>query len=226
MLEPPDEVPAEVEEHLQAIDTETARSHGRLAAFSVLGYLAFVPLLLWSGVRDVSFLIAFAALTLICCGQVLLMIRRESITAAPLYLNAAINALLIAVVCRMVGPFIIAPTLVLMTLMAYASHPRFGKIPVLAAILSASVFVPWALEILGVLDSTYRFDADGAIVLSSQVVHFSSVPTQLAMALVLLCLIGVVAVLSRSLAMRQRDAARKLELHAWQLRQIVPVAPR
>ena len=225
MLEPPDKVPAEVEEHLAEVDTDTAREHGKLSALAVLGYLAFVPLLLWSGVRDMTFVVAFAALALISCGQVLLMLRNERITAAPLYLNAAINALLIGVVCRMVGPFIIAPTLVLVTLMAYASHPRFGKIPVLAAILSASVLVPWGLELLGVLDRTYRFD-NGALTLSSPVVEFSGVPVQLAMALVLISLIGVVAVLTRGLAMRQREAARKLELHAWQLRQIVPVAPR
>ena len=115
--------------------------------------------------------------------------------------------------------------LVLVTLMAYASHPRFGKIPVLAGILSASVLVPWGLELIGVLEGTYSF-RDGALTLSSSVVQFSSVPVQLAMAAVLVSLIGVVAVLTRGLAMRQRDAARKLELHAWQLRQIVPVAPR
>ncbi len=225
MLEPPDEVPAEVEQHLEEVDTETARSHGKVAALSVLGYLGFVPLLLWSGVRDVTFVIAFAALSLISAGQVMLMLRNEKITPAPLYLNAVINALLIGVVCRMTGPFIIAPALVLVTLMAYASHPRFGKIPILATILSASVLVPWGLELVGVLDTTYSFD-DGALTLSSSVVQFSSVPVQLAMAAVLVALIGVVAVLTRGLAMRQRDAARKLELHAWQLRQIVPVAPR
>ena len=225
MLEPPDVVPAEVEEHLAAMDTETGKSHGKLSALAVLGYLAFVPLLLWSGVRDVSFVIAFAALALISCGQVLLMLRNEQITPAPLYVNAAINALLIGVVCRMVGPFIIAPTLVLVTLMAYASHPRFGKIPILAGILSASVLVPWFLELVGAIDSTYTFD-NGALTLTSPVLRFSSVPVQLAMALVLVCLIGVVAALTRGLAMRQREAARKLELQAWQLRQIVPVAPR
>ncbi len=225
MLEPPEVIPAEVEEHLAAIDTETARSHGKLSALAVLGYLAFVPLLLWSGVRDVSFVVAFGALALISSGQVLLMLRNEKITTAPLYLNAAINALLIGVVCRMVGPFIIAPTLVLVTLMAYASHPRFGKIPILAGILSASVLVPWFLELVGALDPTYRFEG-GALTLTSPVLQFSSVPVQLAMALVLVALIAVVAVLTRGLAMRQRDAARKLELQAWQLRQIVPVAPR
>jgi hypothetical protein len=205
------------------IDTETARSQARLAAVAMLGYLAFVPLLLWSGVHDWPLLAAFAALAVLSGTHVLVLTRRERITAGPIYFNAAINALLIGVVCRMVGPFIIAPTLVMTTLMAYASHPRFGRIPILAAILSAAVLVPWGLEIVGVLDSTYRFDR-GSLVIDSSVVEFSSLPTQLAFALLLVVLVGVVAALSRALATRQRAAASKLELQAWHLRQILPVS--
>ncbi|MEO8699336.1 MAG: serine/threonine-protein kinase [Kofleriaceae bacterium] len=222
MLEPPAEVPAEVEDQLAAIDTETARTQARLAAVSVMGYLAFVPLLVWSGVNNVAFVVAFALIAIASAVQVSLLTRRTRITAAPIYLNAAINAVLIGIVCRMVGPFIIAPTLVVTTLMAYASHPRFGKISVLATILSAAVVVPWVLELAGVLEPTYRFTDDGAMVLTSTVVRFSSVPVQLAFALLLVSLVGVVALLSRTLAVRQRDATRKLELQAWHLRQILP----
>jgi hypothetical protein len=161
----------------------------------------------------------------ISSAHVFVLIRRPRFTEAPIYVNACINALLIAVVCRIVGPLIIAPTLVITTLMAYSSHPRFGKIWILAAILSAAVIIPWALELAGVLDSTFEF-TNGAIVLTSPVVNFSSTPTQLAFAMLMVSLVGVVAVLSRALAMRQRDATRKLELQAWQLRQIVPVSSR
>jgi serine/threonine-protein kinase len=225
MLEPPDQVPAEVEEHLAVIDFETARSQGRLAAITVMGYLAFVPLLLWSGVREPSLVVALAALSIICSMHVFLLIRREKFTEAPIYANACINALLIAVVCRIVGPLIIAPTLVVTTLMAYSSHPRFGKIWILAVILCAAVIVPWGLELVGVLEPTFEF-ASGTIILKSPVIHFSSTPTQLAFGMLMVSLVGVVAVLSRVLVMRQRDATRKLELQAWQLRQIVPVVPR
>jgi eukaryotic-like serine/threonine-protein kinase len=222
MLDPPTVAPAEVEERLAAIDTETARSQGRLAAIALMGYLAFVPLLVWSGVREVAPLIAFVALALASGLQLVMSIRRDRLTATPIYVNACINAVLIGVVCRMVGPFIIAPTLVITTLMGYASHPRFGRLPVLAAILSAAVVIPWTLELAGVLAPTYHFTDDGALVLLSDVIGFSAVPTQLAFALLLVCLVGVVAALSRALAIRQRDATCQLELQAWHLRQIVP----
>jgi len=226
MLEPPAVVPEEVEQHLAVLDTESARAQARLAAIAVMGYLAFVPLLLWSGVQELGLVVAFAVLAIASGVQVLLLTRRDQITSGPIYLNACINAVLIGIVCRMVGPFIIAPTLVITTLMAYASHPRFGQIRVLAVILSASVVVPWGLEIAGVLEPTYHFTEAGAMVLASSIVKFSEVPTQIAFALLLVSLVGVVAALSRMLATRQRNATRKLEIQAWHLRQILPTTAR
>ncbi|MEJ7596503.1 MAG: serine/threonine-protein kinase [Kofleriaceae bacterium] len=221
MLLPPHEVPAEVELGLAAHDLETGRSQGRLAALAVLGYLAFIPLLVWTGVRDPLVVVAFAVLAIASSIQVLHLTRQERITRAGIYVNACINAVLIALVSRMVGPFIIAPTLVVTTLMAYASHPLFGRLRVLSVILGCAVAIPWALEMVGVLASTYSF-RNGEIILSSPSIVFMPVPTQLAFALLLVSLVGVVAALSRSIATRQRDATRRLELQAWHLRQLVP----
>jgi serine/threonine-protein kinase len=221
MLEPPKETPAEVEAQVARLDTESARTQGRLAAYSMIGYLAFVPLLVWTGVRDMTFVIAFAALAILSGGQVYSLTRKDKISKRGIYLNALINAGLIAIVCRLVGPFIIAPTLVTTTLMAYAAHPSFGSIRIVSAILAGAVAVPWFLEAIGVLDSTYRF-VNGELILSSPVLTFSAVPVQLAFAALLLLLVAVVALLTRVLAVRQRDATRKVELQAWHLRQIVP----
>ncbi|MDB4952682.1 MAG: Serine/threonine protein kinase PrkC, regulator of stationary phase [Myxococcales bacterium] len=221
VLHPPKQIPAEVEERVARIDTETARSQGKLAAMSMVGYLGFVPLLLWTGIRDATFVIAFAALTMASGVQVLALTRRERISSRPIYVNACINAVLIGLVCRMVGPFIIAPTLVATTLMAYAAHPRFGRIGIIAIILASSVMVPWGLELAGLIAPTYQF-VDGAIILHSPVVTFRSVPVQVAFALLLVALLAVVAVLSRQMAKRQREASSKVELQAWHLRQLVP----
>jgi hypothetical protein len=225
MLTPPRAVPAEVEHRLAALDTETARSQGRLAAIAMMGYLGFVPLLLWTGVRDMVPVVVFAVLAAVSVLQVYGLTRREQISAGGIYLNACINAILIAMVCRMVGPFIIAPTLVTTTLMGYAVHVKFGRMPIVASILAASVAVPWALEAAGLLPATYRF-TDGELVLSSDIVRFSAAPVQLAFAVLLVTLIVVVAILSRAIATRQREATRKLELQAWHLRQILPAAAR
>ena len=226
MLEPPSVTPREVEQQLERMDTETARSQGRLAAYSMIGYLMFVPILLWTGVRDLWAVVAFATLAIASGVQVYTLTRHETIPKVGIYINACINALLIALVCRLVGPFIIAPTLVTTTLIGFAVHPAFGSIRVVSAILGAGVAVPWALEAAGVLSSTYRFTGSGELHLVSPHLTFSAVPVQLAFALLLVVLISVVALLTRVLAMRQREAAHKLELQAWHLRQILPVGTR
>ena len=226
MLNPPRHVPAEVEHEIDRIDTASARHQGRLAMFSMLGYLGFVPLLLWTGLRDPVFVVAFALLAAGSCLHVLMLTRRSDITRPGIYLNACINAVLIGLICRMVGPFIIAPTLATTTLMAYAAHPKFGRITVMAGILGAAVVVPWGLELIGVVSPTYRFTTAGELVLGSSIIRFSAVPVQVAFAVLLVALLGVVVLLSRGLARRQRDATRQLELHAWHLRQVVPSLPR
>jgi serine/threonine-protein kinase len=224
MLKPPAQVPAEVVAELDRIDTATAQHQGRLATYSMLGYLGFVPLLLWTGVRDPGFVVAFAALAAASSFQVHVLSRRTDIRQGRIYANACINAVLIGLIAHMVGPFIIAPTLATTTLMAYAAHPRFGRIGVLASILGASVAVPWLLELAGVLAPTYRFTAGGELVIASSIVRFSAAPVQLAFAVLLVMLLAMVGLFSRGLALRQHEATRTLELHAWHLRQVV--APR
>jgi hypothetical protein len=180
-----------------------------------------VPLLLWTGVRDLRIVVGFAALAVASAALIYSFSRRGRITPGPVYASAAINAILIGVVCRMVGPFIIAPTLVLTTLVAYASHPQLGRMPLVAAILGMSVALPWGLELAGVIGSTYTFE-DGALVLHSPLITFTSAPTQIAFGLLLVTLVVIVAFLSRAIAIRHRDATRRLEVQAWHMRQILP----
>jgi hypothetical protein len=171
-------------------------------------------------VRDWTVVIAFAGVTVLTVGHVWSMSRRNYIPHAAIYANAAINAVLIGLVCRLVGPFMIAPMLVVTTLMAYAVHPAFGRMPIIAGTLGLGVAVPWLLEIAGVIAPTYRF-VDGSIVLSSPTVTLSSLPVQIALALVLVMLVGVTAVLLRGMSIGQREVTKQIELQAWHLRQLV-----
>ena len=62
----------------------------------------------------------------------------------------------------------------------------------------------------------------GELVRGSPSIACSPAPIQLAFALLLINFLIAVAFLSRVLAKRQRGAARRLELQAWHLRQVVP----
>ena len=221
MLSPPAGAPAEVLAAIEAHDVQTARSQGRLAALSMFGYFAFVPLLAWTGVRDWRVVCALIGCAVASSAQLFVQVRGDRIRRSGIYLNACINAVVLAIVTRIVGPFLIAPTVATSMLIGYASHPRFGRISIVAAILAMGIAVPWVLELAGVLSPTYAFEG-GALVLSSPVVAFRSAPIQVACASLLVALLAVVGILSRTIASRQRDAAHQLELQAWHLRQILP----
>jgi serine/threonine-protein kinase len=223
VLAPPDKVPAEVERALYAVDVATGKSQAKLGAVAMTGFLWFVPLLWWTGIRDWTVVVAFTAVTLLTVIHVWAMSRQNRIPHAAIYANSVINAVLIAIVCRLVGPFVIAPTLVVTTLMAYAVHPAFGRMPIIAATLACGVFVPWALEAAGAIEPTYHF-VNGSIVLTSPSVTFSSIPVQIGFALVLVMLVLVTAILLRYMSTRQREVTKQIELQAWHLRQLV--APR
>jgi serine/threonine-protein kinase len=220
MLEPPVHMPVEVERELEAIDIATGRDQGRIGAVAMTGYLWFIPLLGWTGIRDARVVAAFAVFAVLSAAQIYWMTRKTVIPDAAIYTSAVINAVLIGLVCRLVGPFIIAPTLVLTTLMAYAVHPRFGRIGIVAGVLTLGVAVPWVLEAAGVLAPTYRFDR-GTLVLDSPAIAFEAVPVHFAFAVLLALLAAVVAVLLRGMASRQREATRQIELQAWHLRQTI-----
>jgi serine/threonine-protein kinase len=221
MLAPPTKVPREVHDRMEAIDLETGRTQGKLGAIAISGYLGFVPLLVWTGVRDVAMVIAFAAVALASSLQIYWMTRKDAIPTKAIYASAVINAVLIGVVCRIVGPFLIAPTLVVTMLMAYAVHPRFGDMRIVSLVLIAGVAIPWALELAGVLAPTYRFTG-GRIELMSPVIAWTSAPAQIAFGAMLVLLVAIVAVLLRTMAVRQHEATRQIELQAWHLRQVVP----
>ncbi len=224
MLRPPAEVPAEVVARLEANDVASGRLQGRYAVLSLLGYLLFLPLLWWSGMREAGYVVALAALALANAGVVWRMTHQDHVPLTEIYLSAVLNACIIAVVTRMVGPFIVAPTLTATTLIAYASHPRFGRLDIVGALLAAGVLVPWGLELAGVVAPTYHF-VDGAIVLSSHALAFTSAPVQVTLLALLVVLLVVVAVLARRVANAQRAATLQVEVQAWQIRQLMPRAP-
>src|SRR6185436_8639932 len=146
LLEPPREIPDEVDVRLARIDADAARHQSRIAAYAMLCYFAFVPFLLWTGVRDLRYLGAFIVLAAASAFQLHWIARRPDITPRAIYLNACLNAVLIALVTRMVGPLLMVSAIAATTLVAYAAHPRFGRMSVVGAILGAAVAVPWALE--------------------------------------------------------------------------------
>ncbi len=225
VLTPPRETPPEVKARIAALDDEHARTQGRRQAWSLSLYCFFIPFMLWTGVRAWPIVVALAPLAVLTAVHIWWITRKPGLTLSSLYVNVALNALLIALIVRVSSPFCFAPTLVAITLMAYMAHPRFGRASVVAALLSCGVLVPWLLEEIGVLSPTYRF-VNGGLELQSSALNFSALPMQVASLGALGSACIVVIALSRNIAARQRHAAERLETAAWQIRDLVPGLPQ
>ncbi len=222
MLEPPRVTPPEVQDELRALDASDTRVQNRLGLFSFGIYFLFVPLLAWVG-ADPAYVLALAA-AIVACGGLAFWQYRWPEAAPPLFaLQLLTNACLIGMFARLATPFLVAPGLAAATMLAFATHPREGKLVPMGLVLGSGVLVPWLLELTGVL-SPSMFVRHGALVLDSPVVSTDLQHVAFVLAAYAVGLIGVVGLYARGMARKQRDAQRVQHVQAWQLRQLVPLA--
>jgi serine/threonine-protein kinase len=221
MLSPPSHTPPEVEDELADLDTAAARHQARLGTWATIGYLGFLPVLIALGVRAPSYVVGFAA-TVLGCAAIAWHFSRQPTLRAPI-IGALIlgEVALIALFARMFTPFLVAPGVAGVTLMAFARHPRFGRLEVIWAAMTAGVLVPYALEALGVIERTMTF-VDDTLGLHSPAFLIRPIPTQLGLALCTAVMLGVSAFFARQSSNAERDARRQVAIQKWQLRQLMP----
>jgi hypothetical protein len=122
---------------------------------------------------------------------------------------------------RVTTPFLVAPGLALITVQMYANSPSVGRGVALAAMGVAMVLVPFGLEIAGVVSRTTEIIGRD-LVLHPAAAELAPALTLAALVLYVVVVIGLASVLPRSLANERRALNHKLQLQAWQLRQLVP----
>jgi len=221
MLAPPRETPAEVEAALTALDTNTARRQARLGTGAILGYLGFLPILYFIGIRDPSYLAAYVGLVVAAAATTWQLSRGAQIRWPIITAVVLGQAALVALYARIFSPFLIAPGVAGATLMAFAQHPRWGRIGVLWATMTAAVLVPYMLERAGVLVTTMRFVGD-TLVLRSPALLVHSSATELGLSIYVPTMLFVCVFFARQNSRAQREAQRLLEIQKWQLRQLMP----
>ncbi len=149
MIEPPPEVPPEVDRELAALDQQALRAQSRLGALSMLSYFLFFPIMFAAGLRGAWFVIAGPAVTAATLGVTIAMSRRPVMWRV--YASFAGNAAIIGIVSRALSPFLVAPSLAVIIAALYAVHPRIGRAWRVWAAVSAAVMLPWVAEALGLL---------------------------------------------------------------------------
>jgi hypothetical protein len=123
----------------------------------------------------------------------------------------------------MYTPFLIAPSLAAMSVMAILFTPtrsRLTTVPAMFGIVSLAVLGPWVLERLDVLSRTTTVDASG-ILMTPLAIAGDETSTLGVAAVYVLALIAAAAGMASGMRTRERGAKRSLMLQAWQLRQLV-----
>jgi len=219
MIEPPPEVPHEVDRELAALDEQAMRTQARLGALAMLAYFVFFPLMFAAGFRETWFLIAAPGVAAATLASVLALTRRPVMWMV--YASFAGNALLVGIIARVLSPFLLAPGLGVIIVMVYAMHPRIGHGWALWASLAAAVLLPWAGELAGVVSRT-TFVTGHELVLRVSADDLDAEIISVALTLYTLVILGVATALSRALAANRVAMQHSLHVQAWQLRQLVP----
>ena len=224
LTEPPHELPTEVEGRIRAelAQEELVRLRGLL--ISGLGIPFLIGVIFLMGVRDWPLMTALVMLAAVSISLRLYTSRQVEITAWH-YLSQLFTYGFFACCGRILGPlwlmlFMVIPHCIGYAFSSNAPLRRFSM-------LSASVFVAgmFALEHLGVLQPSYRFEG-GNLVVVSNLTALPSLWTQvLVFGMGQLCIWLSFVSIGRLPKLRLQ-AERRVALQTWHLRQLLPDSGR
>lgn len=218
---PPSDVPPDAFHALEASSAAMQRLVAGMGVFSYLAWLIVAPVGFLMGVDSPPLFAIFVAAQGLALATSVWAARAKAGGGVPM--AAATIAPLVATLatCPIFGPLVLLPATMAATMAAILLHPRLRA---RAAVVAASFLVvagPLALEAFGVVSASYRFE-DGVMSILPRMVRFPTAPTLLTLAFASL---GTILTLSVAVS-RIRDeltkAERRLQLQAWQLRQLVP----
>ena len=221
ILTPPAEPPPGLRAALAATEAELVIRQRRAAAISVASYFLFLPLVLWMGVESWPAIAAFFGMVGVVVALAVRSVRRRDTRMA---LALVTHALLIGMLSRIIGPFVLLPALASVATMSLIASPALTdrRWWVIAA-MAATIAVPVILEAAGVLGHTWSISGD-RLAVGSSALALPAVPATVFLLASNLAVIVFAGLFAWSLASTRRDAIRRAESQAWHLAQLLPRA--
>ncbi len=219
MLEPPTTVPKEVEDDLARADHESLKNSARFATIAALAYLSFFPILYWIGFRESWYHIAGPALCAFIVAVELGVAPRNPYWSG--YLAIAANLLMIALLSRIVSPFLIGAGPATVIVMLLANHRRLINTWLLAGLTVLATLAPWLLELAGVL-SRHAFIEGDSFIFRTTAGKLDAMGALFGLVLYIVALIGMATLLARIQDTERRGVRRNLQIQAWQLKALMP----
>ena len=222
-VEPPAEIPPEVEARIAATNARRAAEHGRRVIVANSMHFMTAGILLAIGVRDVRYVIAYVALAALLAVFAYFAWREWLPTNLRRVVVVVGNALIVALFTQIISPYIVTPMvamlIVFLALRSPAFHGRWALYVV--ATQTLALLVPIGLELVGVLAPSLAIVGND-IVLHSRVLEMHELPTVIA----LVVSTAAVPLFTAALALGHETARlaheRLLHLQTWRLEQLVP----
>jgi len=220
MLEPPRDVPPEVEAEVERVDDDALFNARKLITQAAIAYLAFVPILFVAGFQSPFFL---ATMTVIAGAMMLLslVLTRDQVKLIA-YTGLVGNCLMTMLFSWAATPFFIAPGLGVITAMALATHPRVARGWLLAVCVCTAVLLPLGLEWADVLPQSTFISGSTLTLRTPASDGLEQSTTTLTLVTYVISLLCMSVFLMKFLTRDRRAAQRQVQIQAWQLRQLVP----
>jgi eukaryotic-like serine/threonine-protein kinase len=221
MLEPPAAPPREVENEIEADNLASVRRNARVGLLGYLGYLAFVPTLLWLAPGHQGY--ALALFAIIACNAGVLAWHAFGKSQPQPWRIVAGNVLLVVLLARMYSPFLIAPGVAAVTTMAVVFSPSYTRrlwVGVVVALMVGAVLVPWLAEQVGIVSATTAV-GDG-LALTGPALHVGATAQLLVLVGIVVALVAAAGWIAHAMRKTEYAMRHQLYVQAWQLRQLVP----
>lgn len=223
MLEPPRDLPPALDQQLHATDVEVVRRQSRLSALTMLAYLAFAPVMIWVGIRDwLPFIVVCSLIALLGATTWWLSWKQPYILWA-----VAGNAVMLLLLSRFFGPFVVVPGIACAATMSFLSQPPtlIRRPWIVVGSMVGAFLAPFVLEAAGMWAPTWEI-AGGALISRPTALALDGRAAVVFLIVANVAMIVVFGLFSRALAGSRLDAHKKLEIQAWHLAQLLPDAPR
>jgi serine/threonine-protein kinase len=220
LVEPPARMPHEAQLELE----RATQGHDRVAALGAItpylgSALLYAVLIAWMGVRDV----VWAGVTLAGFLVAAFLSWLDSKDTGTRYEIAVLAASFVGILgmSRMFGPFVLVPTFALGNTLGFALTPRKKRRLAFIAVGCLSFVLPALLERFDLLSSSYRISG-GVITVLPQMHDFP--PFASAVSLVVITIVSMIgaALFVGGTRDALAEAERRLHLHAWQLKRMLP----
>jgi serine/threonine-protein kinase len=220
LLEPPREIPPEVQAELRQIEDERLRSASRNAFFAYLLWMLCSPFVLILGVRDAWPIVAFLLVAGLAIASTYAGARVRVVLA--MHLTSLLSSSLAVVMTTPVfGPLVLPPILGAINTISFLLNAprRWQAYTFVIGVLSA--VAPLWLDRLGVWPAMLSIRGDTLTVVP-WAVHFPSAATTIVISVILCGCVAAGGIFMLYVRDRREHAELRLRLVAWHLRQLVP----